>query len=453
MRPDPAALFGSFDFKSYHCVIAAVSGGSDSIAVLILLDMHLRRLGTACRLVAVTVDHALRPGSGDEAAFVGRFCAARGIPHRIVRWTDDKPSTGMADAARHARYRLLADFAETAGASIVFTGHTMDDQAETVAMRRSRGANPRLGLSAMAPLTLYDDCLWIARPLVGTRRAALRAMLREAGICWVEDPSNENLAYERVRVRAELARAGDAEMERLALLADYAGAARHDLAVRAAALIDRHAGQAAPGLVRVAPGFALVEDREAALHALRALLACTGGRERLPERAASQDLSARLSRAGLRATLSRSLIDVRRSGIWLLREGRGLPRASHAQPEHLWDGRFRIRAREPAAVEVAPCGPVACHDDDADPTARGDAPAALVRQAMAAQPAFHTGGRLLRCGTVRSGDEEVTCRPVLAPFARFMPVFDLHLARSLAPLFGAFDPPPPPSRKHNADYG
>lgn len=452
MRPDPAALFGSFDFKSYNCVIAAVSGGSDSIALVVLLDTHLRSLGTACRLVAVTVDHALRPESADEAAFVSRFCASRGIAHRIVRWSDDKPSTGMADAARQARYRLLADAAEAAGASIVFTGHTMDDQAETVAMRLRRGGNPSLGLSAMAPLTLYDEHLWIARPLIGTRRAALREMLGQAGIGWVDDPSNENLAYERARTRAELTEAGSQEVERLALLAHEAGAARRNLAVRAAALLDRYASRAAAGLVHLLPDFARAEDREAALHALRALLACIGGRNRLPERAASDELLARLSQIGVRATLSRGLVDVRRSGIWLLREGRGLPAASRATPEHLWDGRFRIRANSPSEVEIAPCAHRTCDDAVPHPTDSPTAPEALLRQAMAAQPVFRVGGRVLCCGDVSSAEAGIDCVPVLAPFARFMAVYDLRLVRALAVIFAAGDPLAPPSGNHIGDY-
>lgn len=180
-------------------VIVAVSGGSDSTALLLAAVAFFQRGPTDRQVIAVTVDHGLRAESAAEASAVGRFCAERGIPHVIKEWKGSKPASGIMEAARLARYRLLDEAAREAGATIVLTGHTRDDQSETVAMRVKRGEGR--GLSGMAPATLYRKRTWFVRPLLDLGREELRSWLRDEGVSWIDDPSNENEAYERIRTR------------------------------------------------------------------------------------------------------------------------------------------------------------------------------------------------------------------------------------------------------------
>jgi tRNA(Ile)-lysidine synthase len=427
--------FGRIEFFSRRTVIVAVSGGSDSLALLFLLKRYLDASGSKVPLLAVTVDHRLRPESTGEARKVGGIASGAGIEHRIVPWEGPKPATGVSARAREARHRLLAEVAREAGTDIVLTGHTMDDQAETVAMRRQRGRGR--GEAGIAAATLFDGRCWFVRPLLETRREALRQFLTGIGQEWIEDPSNVDLRFERARLRAELA---GSEGEALAAQAREAGARREMLGRRAAALIADHAGTATPGLVRLDPEFAAVEDREAAVYALRILLAAVGGREQLPDTEKTAELFDGLRRSPFRATLSRTVVEARKAGIFLHRERRGLPQPQPFAPG-IWDGRFRLDGHG-TDVWVAPA-------DSAGKMEEPDGiPASLVRSAHAARPALWRDGRFVRL--LDEADRSAwTAQPIVAPWARYLPSFDIEPARTVAKLIGAAEIPPLPLAGHN----
>lgn len=184
-------------------LLLAVSGGADSMALMHLVaDWHATRspaaAGLALPLVA-TVDHGLRPESAGEAEFVAGEAARRGLPHATLSWQGDKPASGLQAAARDARYRLLLDHARQVGAGALVLAHTCDDQAETLLMRLARGSGLD-GLAAMRPRSQRDG-LAIVRPLLGVAKSRLVATLAARGLAWREDPSNQSVAFERVRLR------------------------------------------------------------------------------------------------------------------------------------------------------------------------------------------------------------------------------------------------------------
>jgi len=163
---------------------------------------------TGAEIVAFTVDHRLRAQSASEAAQTGAWCKAMGLSHQTLVWQGDKPAIGVQEAARRARYRILAAACAEAGLKALLTAHSADDQAETVFMRLARGAGPA-GLAAM------DEDIRIAagaavpvrllRPLLAYSRAQLTATVKSFDQPFVDDPGNDDPAYERIRTRLLLA--------------------------------------------------------------------------------------------------------------------------------------------------------------------------------------------------------------------------------------------------------
>jgi len=164
------------DFKRADALILAVSGGPDSIALMWLAARWRKALSRGPDLLAVTVDHGLREESAREAREVKRLARELGVPHRTVRWSGEKPKSGVPAAARAARYRLLA----------------------TVA--RQNGASHIGGLAAMARQTERDGVL-IARPLLNVSKAQLVATLEKAKIGYADDPTNRDVSFTRPRIR------------------------------------------------------------------------------------------------------------------------------------------------------------------------------------------------------------------------------------------------------------
>jgi tRNA(Ile)-lysidine synthase len=199
---EAAALFGALD--AFPALVLAVSGGPDSTALMWLAARWRDGLKQQPKLIAVTIDHGLRKASVREAQAVRKLAAKLKVEHRTLRWTGKKPKTGIQEAARNARYRLLAKAARDAGAMHLLTAHTLDDQAETVLFRLARGSGVS-GLRGMLSLSPVPACgereVALLRPLLSVPKARLIATLKAAKIGYAVDPSNADPRFTRPRLR------------------------------------------------------------------------------------------------------------------------------------------------------------------------------------------------------------------------------------------------------------
>ena len=244
------ALFS--DLSNLPAVVIAVSGGPDSTALMMLMARWRAARKSGPNLFVATVDHGLRPEARHEAAAVGRLARKLGLPHRILHWAGKKPATGLQEAAREARYRLLAGAARATGARHVLTAHTRDDQAETVLIRLCRGSGLS-GLAAMGRRAAMPGApdLELVRPLLDIPKTRLLATLKAAKIPFVTDPSNRDPRFTRSRMRALMPALADEGLDsaRLALFARRVK--------RAEAALEAATDQAAHALLVEMPGGAV----------------------------------------------------------------------------------------------------------------------------------------------------------------------------------------------------
>lgn len=337
------ARLGPFEARPRLAV--AVSGGADSLALALLAAQWAGTQGGAA--VAVTVDHRLRPGSTAEAAQVGAWLARHGIRHHILSWVGDKPAADLQAAARRARYDLLGEFCRAAGILHLLLAHHREDQAETLLLRLGRGSGVD-GLSAMAA-SLPTRWGRVLRPVLEVAPQALRATLRLRGQDWIEDPSNTNAGFARVRLRrlAPLLAAEGLAAGRLAATAGRLARARAALEQAVAEAACRFVELHPAGFARCeASAFARLAD-EIGLRLLSRLLLVVGGGAYGPRLERLERLHAEL-RGGVSGarTLAGCRLVPSRGGAELLicREPARLapPLALVAGTAMVWDGRFRV---------------------------------------------------------------------------------------------------------------
>jgi tRNA(Ile)-lysidine synthase len=312
-------------------------------------------------IAAATVDHALRAESAAEAAAVAVLSARLGVHHATLH-TDSLRDTGgnLSAAARDARFSLLSEWARAQRCSAVLLGHTMDDQAETVLMRLARGSGTE-GLSAMQTALQRAGMLWL-RPLLGIRRDALRAVLEAEGVTWIEDPTNEDRQYDRVKARQALALLEPLgiDVEGLARTAWHLQRQRRVLERAADDLASRARRWGSYGEARLDIPAMAADEPDTALRLLADTLRRVSGAIYRPRfRALSGALDGILSGRGIGLTLSGCLIRSEADAVLVCREPDACEARRLLKPgTSVWDRRWSITVKGdwPANTYLGPLG-------------------------------------------------------------------------------------------------
>lgn len=315
----------------------AVSGGGDSVALLHILltcfdsaqvDLHV-----------ATVDHGLRPEAQAEALWVADFCEQQGVAHSTLRWRGWDGTGNLQDKARQARYALLADWAKAYGLTEIALGHTADDQAETFLMRLGRASGVD-GLAAMSCRRTVEG-VNILRPMLSLKRDQLRQYLRQLDIAWIDDPSNEDTSFHRIRVRKALEQLTPLgiDAKTLAEVAGHMGQAR--------AALDWYTFLAARDCVDVSAGDIVIDHRtlrtlpeEIARRLLSKALRWVGSSAYAPRSVPMADFVA-AARDRRPATLAGCHMLHQGKSVWICREFNAVSTLSTA-PSDIWDGRWAL---------------------------------------------------------------------------------------------------------------
>ena len=350
---DFQSLIERFSPHADNATALAVSGGSDSLALLHLAHDWAARAKRP--LIVLTVNHRLRPEAKQEADTVAALCAELGHRHVTLKW--ETPRASQA-AARQARYELLAEAVRANDAGCLLTGHTFDDVVETAMIRRRRGvrdasvAGPVL--AAPVPAWPAGRSVTLLRPLIHCSRSELRAYLKVRGQDWVDDPSNENPAYERVRVRAFLAR----HPRLIALSKSFIRLQQE------ARLAEQYALAENLRKIEVGPS-GLIDTAGAALSSqmLRLLIRCASGAVDDARDSAVRQLLETLTSPGQRQTLGGAWLQRTKMGFLI---GRDPASDARSKQGDLFDGRYErdSMANQPVAANLpflvrqsAPPGP------------------------------------------------------------------------------------------------
>ncbi len=347
----PSRLRGAFASLAVSRLGVAVSGGGDSVALLHLLADWAGDGGPA--LHVVTVDHGLRAASAAEAAGVAALCHRLNLSHDTLHWGDWDGTGNLMDASRRARMRLIAGWAKGRGIGSVALGHTADDQAETFLMRLARGSGVD-GLSAMAPHRDAMGILWV-RPFLSVRRDALRSDLVRRGATWIDDPTNDDPQYDRIKARHILA-----ALEPLGISVDRIGStvtlvsmARAVLQAAVVQFVATSAREQAGSVIidKAALRDALPETRLRCLAETIRWVASCDYRPRLEP--LTEACAAVL--AGHKRTLSGCILRAGGTEICITREPNAVAQVV-CPTDGLWDNRWRVEGPHEAGLQVRALG-------------------------------------------------------------------------------------------------
>jgi tRNA(Ile)-lysidine synthase len=335
---DAMDRLGPFEYEPHIAI--AVSGGGDSIALTYFAHEWAKSNGG--QITVLTVDHGLRSDSRSEAERVGGWINALGITHQILNWQGVKPKSRIQAMARNARYRLMDDWCKDNGVLHLLVAHNENDQAETYLMRKEHGSGPD-GLAAMSQILELSHCR-LLRPLLAENTQNLRHFLMVQNAKWVEDPSNQNPIFERVRMRLHIK---DEKISCLdvATTAAQFGNSRLRNSRALSALI-------ACGVQLSPLGFAYVNlsvltnaSSDDIMRLFARVLMTVGGRSYAPSRTQLEFLVGKLlNNSASSVTGGGCQVIHKRDGFLVAREKRGLPLPVLVAPKETihWDHRFKM---------------------------------------------------------------------------------------------------------------
>ncbi|WP_170404118.1 tRNA lysidine(34) synthetase TilS [Ruegeria arenilitoris] len=329
----------------------AVSGGGDSVALLHLLHDITQTEQT--RLFAATVNHGLRPEAAAEADQVAELATRLGIAHETLLWQGWDGAGNLQDQARQARYRLLTDWARRNDIPAIALGHTADDQAETVLMRLGRAAGVS-GLSGM-PDARDQNGVTLLRPMLGITRQDLRDYLSGLGEGWIEDPSNHDQKFDRIKAREALTGLGalGISAQSLARVAENLAQAREALA--------RYTQESARKCATVDGGDVYIDRNSFGLLPMEiqrrlvvGIIAWIAG-QGYPPRGTAVDQAATAVREGQTLTLAGCLLIPHKDKMWFCRELNAVATET-AAPQEVWDDRWVLTGPRAAGAEIRALG-------------------------------------------------------------------------------------------------
>ncbi len=325
----------------------ACSGGADSMALALLLAQYCHKSGNT--LTALTVDHGLRKESADEAQQVEKWLKKHNVDHVTLCWEGKKPTRNIQEAAREARYALMAGYCRANKVQHLLLAHHRDDQAETFLLRLARGSGVD-GLCCMATQTQMHG-ITLLRPLLGVSKADLITYLKAKKQTFVEDPSNEKLIYDRVKMRKAMPVLAELGLtpERLVSTAQAMQRARQALEAETHALLKRHCGCFAEGYAMLKPFDA---EEEIALRVMAHLVMTIGGHSIKPRLEETEQLLSAVRKKPFKgATLGGCQFIAHKGAILVCRELSAVEKPVPAASRR-WDNRFHITCNAPKGWTV-----------------------------------------------------------------------------------------------------
>lgn len=335
------------DDLAHSRLAVAVSGGADSMALVHLLhDL----LGPE-KLMGLSVDHGLRPEARDEVMQVANWLGELNISYHVFAWEGEKPEAGIQDAARQARYALMENWCVENNVDFLCLGHHRRDQAETFLLRLARGSGI-WGLSAMSharPAFTKGGKPYLLRPLLDIDARDLRIYLKQKGQKWIEDPSNADLQYDRVKIRQFLAQPPleGLNEKRLSETAARMSRARDALNHYMEAALQRSVTWSLWGAAEVSWEKLLSEPDEVVLRALSKFLMRVGGRVQQPRLRHLENWLKQLRENGPdeRTLVGCQVIHADDGRSLICREAQNVRdeiEVGKAEMKCIWDGRFEL---------------------------------------------------------------------------------------------------------------